>query len=140
MPADHRLFDSSSMTPPPAPETDAMTNNVETPSKRGSMRAHDRNGNPVFRVGDIVTRDGTDRQRVIETDAEGDHAPFTITVECIKEPVVEYCDGTFGEPWIRIGEREFNLARRYNYADDAIDGEATAITGYLRSGQQPSSS
>lgn len=29
MPADRRLFDSSSMTPPPAPEVDAVTNNVE---------------------------------------------------------------------------------------------------------------
>ena len=30
MPADRRLFDSSAMTPPPAPEIDAVTNNAES--------------------------------------------------------------------------------------------------------------
>lgn len=34
MPTDRRLFDSTSMTPPPAPEIDAMTCNVETPESK----------------------------------------------------------------------------------------------------------
>jgi hypothetical protein len=101
------------------------------------MRAFDSYGAPLFCVGDIVTRDGSDRQRVIETDAVGDEAPVTITVECIRESAI---DELSPEPWIRLGETEFNLARRYSYADDAIDGEATVISGYLKSGQQPSSS
>ncbi|MDO9442562.1 MAG: hypothetical protein Q7T73_16875, partial [Beijerinckiaceae bacterium] len=80
----------------------------------------------AFKVGDIVTRDGTDRQRVVETD--GDTPPTTITVECIKEPLGWLNDdGTREEPWCKIGEREFNLARRYSYADDAIDADFTVI-------------
>lgn len=43
-------------------------------------------------------------------------------------------------PWIRLGETEFNLARRYSYADDAIDGETTVIAGKLGGGLMPSSS
>jgi hypothetical protein len=53
------------------------------------MPASDGYGAPHFCVGDIVTRDGSDRQRVIETDADGDNAPFTITVECIREPATD---------------------------------------------------
>jgi hypothetical protein len=70
---------------------------------------------PHFRVGDIVTRGGTDRHRVISTNGDDECAPDMIEIECIKEPVVEYCDGTFGEAWIRVGEREFSLADRYDY-------------------------
>ncbi|MBN8973151.1 MAG: hypothetical protein J0H51_14180 [Rhizobiales bacterium] len=92
------------------------------------MRACDSQGNPIFRVGDIVTRDGSDRQRVIGTDADGDDAPTTITVECIKEPNT---DELSPAPWCRVGETEFNLARRYSYADNTIDGQATIIAGYL---------
>ncbi len=77
------------------------------------MRAYDSYGAPHFRVGDIVTRDGTDRQRVIETDGTDDYAPTTITVVCIKEPATDELSPV---PWIRLGEREFNLARRYSFA------------------------
>jgi hypothetical protein len=52
-----------------------------------------------FKVGDIVTRDGTDRQNVIAVGEYND-----ITVECIKEPKTG---------WIKKGETETNLARRY---------------------------
>lgn len=81
-----------------------------------------------FQVGDIVTRDGTDRQRVIEAN-EG---YGNITVECIKEPLGFLNeDGTRDPPWCKLGEREANLERRYSYADDAIDGEAVEIVGML---------
>jgi len=53
-----------------------------------------------FRVGDIVTRDGDDRQEVIESDPEWG----TITVRCIVAPA---------EKWIEVGDEESNLARRY---------------------------
>ncbi|WP_398482528.1 hypothetical protein [Tardiphaga sp.] len=79
-----------------------------------------------FKVSDIVTRDGSDRQRVVETD--GHSPPMTITVECIREPAT---DELSPEPWCKLGEREFNLARRYGYAHDAIDGEFTVIAGKL---------
>lgn len=55
-------------------------------------------------IGDLVTRDGTDIHIVIEVDDD------LITVTCIKEPAIPYgCD----EPWIRVGEVERNLTRRY---------------------------
>jgi len=54
----------------------------------------------MFKVGDIVTRDGTDRHEVI---IGQDEWP-TIRVRCIKAPVL---------PWTSIGTEEDNLARRY---------------------------
>jgi hypothetical protein len=91
-------------------------------------KAFSSNGEPHFHVGDIVTRDGTDRQRVVETDGDDDCPPTTITVECIKEPKTDELSPV---PWIKLGEREFNLARRYSYVDDAIEGDATVICGKL---------
>jgi hypothetical protein len=67
-----------------------------------------------FEVGDIVTRDGTDRQRVIEVDDDG----MCMEVECIQAPA-PYSEGE--KPWCEVGEREHNLQRRYTYADDAVD-------------------
>jgi hypothetical protein len=46
--------------------------------------AYDSSGDPWFRVGDIVTRDGSDRQRVISTNGDDHYAPQLIVVECIK--------------------------------------------------------
>lgn len=71
---------------------------------------------------------------MVETDAEGDEAPVTITVECIREPVT---DDLSPEPWCQLGEREFNLARRYGFADDAVDVKATVISGKLEPAQLP---
>lgn len=65
-----------------------------------------------FKVGDLVTRDGTDVHRVIEV-IESD----LIVVECVKEPLGYLNeDGTRDPPWTKIGERETNLARRYDFA------------------------
>jgi hypothetical protein len=60
-----------------------------------------------FMVGDLVSRDGTDLQEVIETNEEDapDYPPDLITVRCIRAPM----DG-----WCTVGEEESNLARRYN--------------------------
>jgi len=59
------------------------------------------NNRDVFKVGDIVTRDGSDRHEVIA--AEDDFR--TIKVKCIKAPDM---------PWAKIGDEEDNLARRYS--------------------------
>ena len=53
-----------------------------------------------FKVGDVVSRDGTDEQEVIEVD----HEWGLITIKCIKEPI---------NRWIKIGETEYNLPDRY---------------------------
>lgn len=58
---------------------------------------------PKFKVGDLVTRDGTDVQRVLEVDDDY----FCIKVECIRAPL---------SGWCRVGEIESNLSRRYDYA------------------------
>lgn len=54
-----------------------------------------------YKVGMIVTRDGTDRHEIIEID----YGYGSLTVKCIKEPF---------EKWIKIGETEHNLIRRYS--------------------------
>ena len=56
---------------------------------------------PAFEVGDVVTRDGTDEHVVVDNDPEG---WGNIKVRCIKEP---------STPWIKVGEEEDNLPRRY---------------------------
>ena len=53
-----------------------------------------------FEVGDIVTRDGTDEHEIIEIN----HDQAWLIVECIKEPKTK---------WIKKGERESNLIKRY---------------------------
>ena len=73
-----------------------------------------------FQVGDIVTRDGTDLQKVVEISDSGD----LMLVECIRAPVgYRQEDGTRGEPWCEVGDQEWNLPRRYSYPDHlTIDG------------------
>lgn len=72
-----------------------------------------------FKVGDLVTQDGTDVHRVVEVHDGGQ----CITVECIKEPLgyLEEDGITRSEPWCRIGEQEFNMARRYDFASQVLD-------------------
>lgn len=71
-----------------------------------------------FKPGDIVTRDGTDRQRVIEINDAGD----LMLVECIKAPLGWLNDdGSRDAPWCEIGEQEWNLQRRYVFADPVIN-------------------
>lgn len=71
----------------------------------------------VFQVGDVVTRGGDDRQKILEINQAGD----LIHVECIKEPMGFLNeDMTFGDPWCRVGEKEWNLSKRYNYPDDLL--------------------
>jgi len=55
-----------------------------------------------FKKGDIVSRtlDGSDEQIVIE-DEDGYGG---VLLKCIKEPETK---------WIKLGETEYNLARRY---------------------------
>lgn len=54
-----------------------------------------------YGIGDLVTRDGTDVQRVISLDGDGaDTGEF----ECVKAPA---------SGWCKVGEIEFNLTRRY---------------------------
>ena len=75
-----------------------------------------------FQTGDIVTRDGSDRQRILEVSECGD----LIHVECVKEPIGWLNDdGTRDAPWCKIGETEWNLARRYSFHDElVIDAQA----------------
>lgn len=84
------------------------------------------NEQKMFKAGDIVTRDGTDRHRIMEID---DHFG-NMLVECIKEPLGWLNeDGTRGEPWCKIGDQEWNLVRRYSYPDNLII-EGTANEQY----------
>jgi hypothetical protein len=53
----------------------------------------------MFKVGDQVTRDGSDIQEVIAVGGYDD-----ITVRCIKAPEAKWC---------KVGEIERNLAGRY---------------------------
>lgn len=54
-----------------------------------------------FEVGDIVSRDGSDEQRILDIDYDWG----IMTVECVKEPTSK---------WILKGEKESNLIRKYN--------------------------
>jgi hypothetical protein len=62
---------------------------------------------PEIGVGDIVTRDGTDKHLVYGINESGD----LLDVVCIKEP---------SSPWTHIGETESNLTRRYSLLEKAI--------------------
>ena len=66
----------------------------------------------IFHVGDLVTRDGTDVHQVIDA-GNGQ----LITVECVKAPA----DG-----WCAVGEREDNLARRYEFASQYFNSNELA--------------
>lgn len=83
---------------------------------------------PVFQIGDLVTRDGTDVQRV----TEADEGYGNIKVVCVKEPMGYLNEnGTRDPPWCRVGDVEDNLSRRYSYAGDVIDVRPTEIKGLL---------
>jgi hypothetical protein len=70
-----------------------------------------------FKVGDLVSRDGTDRHRVINTnEASAGWPPDLIEVVCEKAPETGWC---------RVGDVETNLARRYEMAPPAEQGEKT---------------
>ncbi|MCT8000580.1 hypothetical protein NZL82_01670 [Sphingomonas sanguinis] len=74
-----------------------------------------------FKAGDLVTRDGTDLQRVVRVNPFGD----LLDVECVHEPLGYLLDehGTRDKPWCRVGDIESNLARRYSLVEiaDALD-------------------
>lgn len=72
-----------------------------------SLPSEWREADDRYGVGDYVTRNGTDIQRVISLDGpDADTGEFL----CVKEPAIyEACD----EPWAKIGTVEFNLTRRY---------------------------
>lgn len=53
-----------------------------------------------WKVGDIVSRDGSDEHRIESIDDN------QIDVVCIKSP---------SEPWISVGDRETNMKRRYHF-------------------------
>lgn len=59
-----------------------------------------------FKIGDLVSRDGTDVQRVI-----GKNDYNQLEVECIKAP---------DSGWCKVGDREWNLAGRYVHTRDLI--------------------
>jgi len=60
-----------------------------------------------WQVGDIVTRDGSDEQRI---DAISECRDLII-VTCIKAP---------DTPWCAIGETEENATRRYNFVRKGV--------------------
>ena len=106
------VFDFKTMT------LQVRSSNVSDTVCRNSIsRLCDDFGEIAFQIGDLVTRDGTDVQKVIEAD-EGFGR---ITVECVKEPLgVLLEDGSRSEPWCRVGHRESNLSRRYDFAAPVI--------------------
>ena len=60
-----------------------------------------------WKVGDIVSREGVDEQRILWIDQQG----WRMEVVCIKEPAPSVADGSV---WITRGETEGNLCRRYH--------------------------
>lgn len=58
----------------------------------------------LWRVGNIVSRDGTDEHVIVGI--YGTEEPETIRVRCIKEPSTR---------WIKVGEIEDNLISRYKW-------------------------
>jgi hypothetical protein len=70
------------------------------------MKAYNQSTGEQFEVGDIVTRDGTDHHKVIEISD-----PSFFHVECIKAPETGWC---------AVGNREWNITRRYSFPDDLL--------------------
>lgn len=69
-----------------------------------------------FEVGDIVTRGGDDLQKILDTNGYD-----MIEVECVKEPLVYLNeDGSPQEPWCKLGDREWNLTRRYSFPGEEV--------------------
>lgn len=69
-----------------------------------------------FKKGDIVTRDGSDEQIVLE-DEDGYNC---ISVRCIKAPIHQ---------WMKVGETEYNLARRYKFVKKGHKEEILDFVG-----------
>lgn len=64
-----------------------------------------------FEIGDIVTRDGSDRQRVLDIGEHGDQ----MLVECIRAPLgYRNEDGSLGEPWCEIGDQGRGCPQRFH--------------------------
>jgi hypothetical protein len=85
-----------------------------------------------FQVGDVVTRAGDDRQKILEINDGGD----LIHVECIKEPMgFLTVHGTRRDPWCRLGDREWNMASRYSYPDDLLIEAFSPLTATTRLGR-----
>jgi hypothetical protein len=63
----------------------------------------------IFKVGDLVTRDGTDIHRVTSSNDDG---YGNIDVVCVKAP---------DSGWSKVGDCETNLARRYEFIKTVID-------------------
>ena len=61
----------------------------------------------LWQIGDIVSRDGTDEQEILEIG----HNDIIMTVRCIKEPI----PFEENEPWCKLGTEESNLVRRYSF-------------------------
>lgn len=57
-----------------------------------------------FQVGDLVTRDGTDVQRVIKVFGADGYPPERMVVVCVKAP---------SGGWCMVGDEEDNLCGRY---------------------------
>lgn len=62
-----------------------------------------------YESGDIVTRDGSDLQIIIDIE----YNSLIMTVECIKEPQLLPPVEEGDVPWIRKGEQEWNMICRY---------------------------
>lgn len=85
-----------------------------------------------FEVGDIVTRGGNDRQKILDTNGYG-----MIEVECIKEPLGWLNDdGSRGEPWCKLGDREWNLTRRYSFPGVAVRPRFQNNDAYYRAAME----
>lgn len=61
-----------------------------------------------YSVGDVVTRDGVDRHRILDIDYDF----LTLRVECIRPSA-----------WCKFGDVEDNLIRRYQLAESLSLGE-----------------
>lgn len=62
----------------------------------------------LWKIGDIVTRDGSDEHEIVYICEGGDLMRF----RCIKEPKIY---GDESEPWAKIGEDEDNCPWRYGF-------------------------
>lgn len=92
-------------------KTGAATETAGSDSKRLVIPEHSIEGELLkrepgyFTVGDYVSRDGTDIHYVVELDSD------LITVVCIIAPA---------DKWVKPGELEDNLTRRYNLIDKTL--------------------
>ncbi len=88
------------------------------PPQREDDPASWRDQEDRFGVGDYVTRDGADVHQVVSLNHP--HAD-TGVFRCVVEPQPWFEDG---EPWIRAGETEDNLTRRYSpvHYEERTDG------------------